>query len=82
VDVLLSAFYGLIDRVPSKFSHVTVLHVTLVEYGRHLPYIVQRLATPKKVSDFTLPCLGVLSREVSVRNAMRGTTDEPSGLCE
>jgi hypothetical protein len=28
-----SAFYGLIDRVPSKFSDVTVLHVTLVDYG-------------------------------------------------
>ena len=28
-----SVFYGLIDRVPSKFSAVTAHHVTLVEYG-------------------------------------------------
>jgi hypothetical protein len=38
-DLPESVFYGLIDHVPSKFSHVTVLHVTLVEYGQHLPYL-------------------------------------------
>ena len=43
-----STFYGLIDRVPFKFSDVTVIHVTLVEYGRYLPYDNWALAAPKK----------------------------------
>ena len=32
-DLPENVFYSLIDRVPSKFGDVTILHVTLVVYG-------------------------------------------------